>query len=73
MDNTWATNLFDDLKELIYPLEAPQRVRTVSMQVLAVGPARSGTDSLRAALVKLGYNHTYHGYDIAPSPPDDKA
>jgi hypothetical protein len=73
MDNTWATNLFDDLKELIYPLEAPQRVRTVPMQVLAVGPARSGTDSLRAALVKLGYNHTYHGYDIALSPPDDKA
>jgi hypothetical protein len=38
------------------------------MQVLAVGPERSGTDSLRAALVELGYNHTYHGYDIALNP-----
>jgi hypothetical protein len=73
MHNTWATYLFNDLKELIYPLEAPQRVRSVPMQVFAVGPARSGTDLLRAALVELGYDYTYHGYDIALSPPDDKA
>jgi hypothetical protein len=43
------------------------------MQVLAVGTARSGIDSLRAALVELGYNHTYYGYDIALSPLDAKA
>lgn len=43
------------------------------MEVLAVGPARSGTDSLKAALLQLGYQHTYHGYDIALSPQDDKA
>lgn len=73
MDFTWASNLLDDLKEIMYPLEAPQRSRTVPMQVLAVGPARSGTDSLRAALIALGYDRTYHGYDIAINPPDDKA
>ncbi|KAK7992852.1 hypothetical protein PG988_001646 [Apiospora saccharicola] len=66
-------NLVDDLKELAYPLEAPQKVRTVPMQVLAVGPPRSDTDSLRGALVKLGYDHVYHGYDIALNPEDDKA
>ncbi|KAK8052822.1 hypothetical protein PG996_012123 [Apiospora saccharicola] len=66
-------NLVDDLKELAYPLEAPQKVRTVPMQVLAVEPPRSGTDSLRGALVKLGYDHVYHGYDIALNPEDDKA
>ncbi|KAK8131493.1 hypothetical protein PG984_007931 [Apiospora sp. TS-2023a] len=66
-------NLVDDLKEIAYPLKAPQKVRTVPLQVLAVGPPRSGTDSLRAALLKLGYNHVYHGYDIALNPEDGKA
>ena len=66
-------DLLDDLKELLYPLAAPQRTRTVPLEVLAVGPARSGTDSLRAALIELGYSHTYHGYDIALNPSDDKA
>ena len=42
------------------------------MQVLAVGTSRSGTDSLRAGLLELGYNHTYHGYDIAMNPSDQK-
>ncbi|KAK8085288.1 hypothetical protein PG997_006559 [Apiospora hydei] len=49
--------LLDSLKEIAYPLKAPQKARTVPMQVLAVGPLRSGTDSLRAALAKLGYQH----------------
>ncbi|KAK8044675.1 NAD dependent epimerase/dehydratase [Apiospora rasikravindrae] len=65
-------DLVDNLKEILYPLEAPQKARTVPMQVLAVGPLRSGTDSLRAALAKLGYQHVYHGYDIALNPEDDK-
>ncbi|KAK7943712.1 uncharacterized protein PG986_012825 [Apiospora aurea] len=65
-------DLLDSLKEIAYPLNAPQKVRTVPMRVLAVGPLRSGTDSLRAALAKLGYQHVYHGYDIALSPEDDK-
>lgn len=33
------------------------------MQVLALGMSRSGTESLRRALIILGYDHVYHGYD----------
>ena len=69
---TKLQNFLDDLKETLYPLEAPQRTRTVPLQVLAVGPSRCGTDSLRSALLQLGYGHTYHGYDVALNPPDDK-
>lgn len=65
--------LAERVQEVVYPLEAPQRCRTVPMQVLAVGPARSGTDSLREALMQLGYDHVYHGYDIALNAGDDKA
>ncbi|KAM3501536.1 hypothetical protein MY10362_005485 [Beauveria mimosiformis] len=41
------------------------------MQVLAVGPSRSGTSSLREALLQLGYHHTYHGFDTVVHPEDD--
>lgn len=34
------------------------------MQILALGLSRSGTDSLRAALEILGYDHVYHGFDV---------
>ena len=34
------------------------------MQVIAVGPPRSATESLSQALSKLGFNHSYHGWDI---------
>ncbi len=34
----------------------------------AVGPSRSGTESLREALVKLGFDHCYHGWDTAFDP-----
>ncbi|OJD28098.1 hypothetical protein ACJ73_00495 [Blastomyces percursus] len=46
-----------------YP-EPPPRVRTKPMQVLCVGLPRSGTESLQHALLKLGYDYTYHGWDI---------
>ncbi|PGH00222.1 hypothetical protein GX51_05919 [Blastomyces parvus] len=46
-----------------YP-EPPPRVRTKPMQVICVGLPRSGTESLQHALIKLGYDHTYHGWDI---------
>ncbi|PKY02384.1 hypothetical protein P168DRAFT_329309 [Aspergillus campestris IBT 28561] len=59
------------LKEHLYALEAPSRTRSVPMQVLAVGPSRSGTGSLRAALLQLGYDHCYHGLDIVDHPEDD--
>lgn len=41
------------------------------MQILCVGLPRSGTESLQQALLRLGYDHTYHGWDIVydtPSP-----
>jgi hypothetical protein len=34
------------------------------MEVLCVGFPRNGTESLQAAPVKLGYDYTYHGWDI---------
>jgi hypothetical protein len=34
------------------------------MQVLCVGLPRTGTESLQQALLTLGYDHTYHGWDI---------
>ena len=38
------------------------------MRVLALGLSRSGTDSLRQALLQLGYDHTYHGFDAPVTP-----
>lgn len=34
------------------------------MEVICIGMPRSGTESLQYALIKLGYDHTYHGWDI---------
>ncbi|KAM0740310.1 hypothetical protein ACQRIT_005494 [Beauveria bassiana] len=59
------------LKESIYGLRVAPRIRTTPMQVLAVGPSRSGTGSLREALLQLGYHHTYHGFDTVVHPEDD--
>lgn len=48
-----------------YP-EPPPRKRDPKkpLQVIAVGFSRSGTESLQQALLTLGYDHTYHGWDI---------
>lgn len=46
------------------------------MEVLCVGPPRSGTESLQHALLKLGYDYTYHGWDIVfdqPAPAQEWA
>ncbi|KAM5485845.1 hypothetical protein MaudMau93_005289 [Microsporum audouinii] len=63
----------EEIKNFLYPLSPPTRVRTRPLEVLCVGPSRSGTWSLRAALLHLGYDHTYHGFDVVTNPPDDKA
>ncbi|OAQ95771.1 hypothetical protein LLEC1_00376 [Akanthomyces lecanii] len=42
----------------------PPRRRTTPLQVLCVGPPRSGTESISQALAILGYDHSYHGWDI---------
>lgn len=34
------------------------------MQVICVGICRSGTESLQQALLMLGYDYTYHGWDM---------
>lgn len=40
------------------------------MEVLCVGLPRSGTESLQHALLTLGYDHTYHGWDIIYEQPN---
>jgi hypothetical protein len=54
------------LLERLYALPSPPppRKRTQPMQVLCVGLPRTGTESLQQALLHLGYEHTYHGWDI---------
>ena len=41
------------------------------MQVLALGLPRSGTDSLRTALLTLGYKCIWHGFDLPSTRPND--
>ncbi|KAH8647150.1 hypothetical protein BX600DRAFT_518435 [Xylariales sp. PMI_506] len=55
------------LVELIYGGPMPQQKRKEPMQILCVGISRSGTESLREALTKLGYP-TYHGWDTLLPP-----
>ena len=51
--------------EWLYSLpEPPKRERKKPMEVICIGMPRSGTESLQHALIKLGYDHTYHGWDI---------
>lgn len=59
------------IKEIIYSLEVRPRTRTTPLRVLAVGPSRSGTGSLREALLQLGYDYTYHGFDTVVHPEYD--
>ncbi|KAL2863981.1 sulfotransferase family protein [Aspergillus lucknowensis] len=58
------------LEKWIYPGPSPApQIRTKPMQVLALGMSRSGTESLRRALIILGYDHVYHGFDMSESTP----
>ncbi|KAK0706070.1 hypothetical protein B0T26DRAFT_788410 [Lasiosphaeria miniovina] len=52
--------------ERLYQLPNPPspRKRTRPMEVICVGLPRSGTESLQQALLMLGYDYTYHGWDI---------
>jgi len=43
------------------------------MQVLCLGLSRSGTDSLRTALLMLGYRDVYHGFVITAGQRSDCA
>ncbi|KAL7621391.1 hypothetical protein AAE478_008713 [Parahypoxylon ruwenzoriense] len=60
--NSWFYRFLEDY---VYAKpEPPPRKRTKPMEVLCVGFPRCGTESLQHALLKLGYDYTYHGWDI---------
>lgn len=62
------------LYKTLYPIDPPDRSHLRSshpLQILALGLSRSGTDSLRTALITLGYNNVHHGYIIPLSQPSD--
>ena len=44
--------------------DPPPQKRTKPLEVICVGPPRSGTESLQSALLMLGYDHTHHGWDV---------
>lgn len=70
LTSTWWRFLQDTLYATNEP---PPRKRTVPLEVICVGPPRSATESLQAGLLKLGYNHTYHGWDILFEQPNRAA
>ena len=49
---------------LLHARAAAPRVPQAHGGAFCVGLARSGTESLQHALLTLGYDHTYHGWDI---------
>lgn len=48
--------------QLIWPLRGADRIRDRPLEILALGLSRSGTDSLRNALLELGYAEIHHGF-----------
>lgn len=55
------------LLKLLYPIREPDRNRDRDLKILCLGLGRTGTESLCAALVDLGYSEVYHGYStVAP-------
>ena len=53
------------LTNVLYNIPPAQKTRDRPLEVLCLGPSRSGTESLRNALLELGYDNTCHGYSIA--------
>ncbi|ETN45144.1 uncharacterized protein HMPREF1541_10021 [Cyphellophora europaea CBS 101466] len=54
------------LLQRLYHVDAPHRARPASkpMGVLVLGLPRTGTDSLRTALSRLGYTTIWHGFEL---------
>lgn len=52
----------------VYPLSFQPMKRDRPMKVLVLGLSRTGTDSLRSALLALGYRGVYHGFVTAMNP-----
>lgn len=66
--NSWFMRFLEDY---VYAMpEPPPRKRTKPMEVLCVGMPRTGTESLQHALLRLGYDHTFHGWDIIYEQPN---
>ncbi|KAI6849851.1 hypothetical protein KC332_g2641 [Hortaea werneckii] len=62
-----ASFIRDAMEKTIYKEPSPpprKRDPSKPMQVICPGFPRSATESLQVALLKLGYDHTFHGYDI---------
>lgn len=53
---------------VVYPLSLQPMKRDRPMKVLVLGLSRTGTDSLRSALLTLGYRGVYHGFVTAMNP-----
>ncbi|CAK3755802.1 Hypothetical predicted protein [Lecanosticta acicola] len=62
--------IFQSLLCYIYPITPPQKHRTAPLKLLCLGLSRSGTDSLRQALLQLDYKKIYHGYVWLAQPAD---
>jgi hypothetical protein len=45
-------------------IDRSKRTRTVPMKVLVLGHSRTGTFSMRTALLSLGYLDVYHAFEI---------
>src|SRR5262245_59500415 len=60
--NSTAMNAVDAVFGRLYAIPTPSRPHR-PLQVICVGPSRSGTDSLRQALIQLGYPKVFHGFD----------
>ena len=61
LDSWW----WQFLENYVYRVpEPPPRLRTTPMKVICVGPPRSGTESMQQALAALGYDYSYHGWDL---------
>lgn len=50
--------------KLLFPITEKVEVRERPLQVLCLGLGRTGTDSLRTALLQLGYHDVDHGFRI---------
>ncbi|KAK4166451.1 hypothetical protein QBC43DRAFT_258048 [Cladorrhinum sp. PSN259] len=66
--NSWWWHLLED--HVYRQPPPPPRVRTEPMQVLCVGLPRTGTEALQHALLQLGYEHTFHGWDLIYEQPN---
>lgn len=67
-DTMQLTPLSFDILRLIYPLPEKRLTRDRPLQVLALGISRSGTESLRQALIEIGYDDCHHGFRYITDP-----